>query len=59
MSSVAKEVILLADHTKFQQNSPFRMEFNKIDVLITDKLPNKEVLNALDENNIECIILNK
>lgn len=57
MIDVAREVILLADHTKFGRSalSPFA-DLSQIDKIITDADPPKEMMDALVKKRIEVLI---
>ncbi|MBP2642658.1 MAG: DeoR family transcriptional regulator [Firmicutes bacterium] len=51
-----KKVILLADHTKFDKNAFAKlMDFEKVDLLITDREPSKEWLEFLQDNEIQVV----
>jgi len=57
MTQQAKEVIVLADHTKFGNHGFFQFaDFKDIDVLITDRVPNKDFVRLLNESNVELVI---
>ena len=60
MIEVAREVILLADHTKFGKSalSPFA-ELSLIDKIITDQAPPKDIMDALESKEIEVLIAQK
>lgn len=49
-------VILLVDHTKFDKTAFAKlMDFEKVDLLITDREPSKEWLDILQSNEIEVV----
>lgn len=57
MIDIAKEVILVADSSKFQRRSlAFICPLDKIDIVVTDKNISKEDLKRLEEVNIKVII---
>ncbi|MBP2660385.1 MAG: DeoR family transcriptional regulator [Firmicutes bacterium] len=52
----ASMVILLVDHTKFDKTAFVKlMDFEEVDLLITDKEPGKEWLDLLQSNEIEVV----
>ncbi len=57
MIDVAREIILLADHTKFGRSalSPFA-ELSRIHKIITDAAPPGEIMDALVDKGIEVLI---
>ncbi|PGS53929.1 DeoR/GlpR family DNA-binding transcription regulator [Bacillus sp. AFS041924] len=58
MISCARQVVLLADHTKFEKGFLHKVcEIKNIDVIITDKAPDEEFKSKIIENNIHLIIL--
>ncbi|WP_394139526.1 DeoR/GlpR family DNA-binding transcription regulator [Cytobacillus oceanisediminis] len=57
MISQADQVIVLADHTKIGVTEFFRFaELSDIDLLITDKMPNKAFIDILQRFNVELLI---
>jgi DeoR/GlpR family transcriptional regulator of sugar metabolism len=57
MIQQAKQVIVLADHTKFGVNGFFQFgNFTDIDVLITDCMPSSDFIQLLQENGVELVI---
>ncbi|MEO9512208.1 MAG: transcriptional repressor AgaR [Flavobacteriaceae bacterium] len=57
MIDIAKEVILVADSSKFQRRSlAFICPLDKIDIVVTDEKISKEDLKKLEEVNIRVII---
>lgn len=59
MIEQSKEVIILADHSKFGNNAVYKVaELKDVDIIITDQLPPKPLLNILNEKNINLIIVN-
>lgn len=56
MIKQAKQVIVLADHTKLGITDFFRFaNLNDIDLLITDKTPPKAFRDLLNKNNVELL----
>jgi DeoR family transcriptional regulator, carbon catabolite repression regulator len=56
MIQQAKQVIVLADHTKLGNTDFFRFaDLRDIDLLITDKTPPKEFRDLLRKNNVELL----
>lgn len=56
MIKQAKQVIVLADHTKLGITEFFRFaDFADIDLLITDRTPPKEFLDLLQKHNVELL----
>jgi DeoR/GlpR family transcriptional regulator of sugar metabolism len=57
MISQADQVIVLADHTKIGVTEFFRFaELSDIDLLITDKMPDKAFIDILQRFNVELLI---
>lgn len=55
----AKEVIVLADHTKIDMTAHFRVcELSSINLLITDKQPEDNFISLLEENGVSLIVVN-
>lgn len=53
----SKQTILLADHTKFNNNGNYKVcDLSKIDIIITDKKPNEPFMKMLNKNNI-CLLI--
>lgn len=49
-------VILLCDHYKFYKKSFYKLcDYDSIDVLVTDLMPPKELIDILNDNNVEII----
>jgi DeoR/GlpR family transcriptional regulator of sugar metabolism len=60
MVEQAEQVIVLADHSKFGKNTFFKFaDLSQIDLIITDKMPNKELMEAFNENEINVILPKK
>ncbi|WP_340003965.1 DeoR/GlpR family DNA-binding transcription regulator [Paenibacillus sp. FSL K6-0276] len=55
MARRSDQVILVADHTKFIGKSFFRLDFDCIDILITDRELPSEIREVLDQKNITVI----
>jgi DeoR family transcriptional regulator, carbon catabolite repression regulator len=54
----AEQVIVLADHTKFEKCSFFKtLEFNSVDIIITDHPPSKELQETMEIAGVQLIIL--
>lgn len=59
MIQQAKQVIVLADHTKLGLTDFFRFaDLQDIDLLITDQTPSKEFRELLRKNNVELLTAN-
>ncbi|MBT2687587.1 DeoR/GlpR transcriptional regulator [Bacillus sp. ISL-47] len=57
MISQADQVIVLADHTKIGVNEFFKFaELSDVDLLITDKMPEKAFIDILERFNVELLI---
>ncbi|WP_440117370.1 DeoR/GlpR family DNA-binding transcription regulator [Paenibacillus sp. QZ-Y1] len=57
MMQAAKQVIVLADHSKFDKRYGYRFaDWSLVDVLITDQWPSKEWLAFLTELQVEILI---
>lgn len=55
----AKQVFVLADHTKFENTGYFRFAgLSDIDILITDREPSNEFMDLLIKYNVELIVAN-
>lgn len=60
MVQQAKTVIALADHTKMAKTGFFKVcDLSEIDILITDLTPNPSLKQALIENHVKCLTLDK
>lgn len=58
MIDSAKTVILAIDHTKFNQFSIISLyDLSKVDIVVTDKQPSKEWVEAFQENDVEYIVV--
>jgi DeoR/GlpR family transcriptional regulator of sugar metabolism len=58
MMSCARQVILLADQTKFKKEFLHRVcGMTDIDMIITDQYPDRAVMEKILENNIELIVV--
>lgn len=56
MIKQAKQVIVLADHTKLGKTEFFRFaNLDEIDLLITDRIPQQEFLDLLKEHKVELL----
>jgi DeoR/GlpR family transcriptional regulator of sugar metabolism len=57
MINCARQVILLADHTKFEKAFLHRVcDITDIDVIVTDKYPDDAVMEKIIENSIHLIV---
>ncbi|SEN48932.1 DeoR/GlpR family DNA-binding transcription regulator [Lihuaxuella thermophila] len=57
MISKAKQVIVLADHTKFGKQLFYRVcELHHVDVLITNHIPDEDLFNKLKESRVQIIL---
>lgn len=57
MMSCARQVILLADRSKFEKEFLHKVcDMTDIDVIITDKYPDEEVKDKITENNILLVV---
>lgn len=53
----SKTHILVVDNTKFGKLAPFKTcDFDDIDILITDKMPSEEFIQAFKENNVKLVV---
>ena len=60
MIKQGRTVIALADHTKLNKTGFFKIcDLSAIDLLITDETPDKELLNALENNHVQLLIAKK
>ncbi len=58
MVEQSKKVVILVDHTKFSRDRPFRsIEIEDLDVVITDRLPDREYLEIFEKNKIELVVV--
>lgn len=56
----ANQVILVADHTKYNQRQSYKvLNYQSIDTFITNQIIPKELLDQLDENGVEVISITK
>jgi DeoR/GlpR family transcriptional regulator of sugar metabolism len=57
MIEQSKESIVLADHTKFNRTATFKVcNLSQIDLIITDRYPDKEFMEILNKNNVNLIV---
>ncbi|CDQ18433.1 DNA-binding transcriptional regulator of sugar metabolism, DeoR/GlpR family [Halobacillus karajensis] len=57
MIKQAEQVIVLADHTKFGVTEFFSFaDLNDVDVIITDRLPDEDFRQCLNEANVDLIV---
>ncbi|WP_248482479.1 DeoR/GlpR family DNA-binding transcription regulator [Tepidibacter aestuarii] len=56
MIEQAEQVIVLADSTKFGKSGFFKVaDLSKIDLIITDKIPDKDFMDIFEENKITVV----
>jgi DeoR family transcriptional regulator, carbon catabolite repression regulator len=56
MMKQADQVIVLGDHSKFGQNFPYRFaDLSEVNIVITDRLPDPDMLELLQRHDIEVI----
>ncbi|WP_337101873.1 DeoR/GlpR family DNA-binding transcription regulator [Paenibacillus sp. YIM B09110] len=56
----ARQVIVLADHTKFGDQMFFKIaDLESIDLLITDQKPNLEMMEKLVEHHVELLVVSE
>ncbi|WP_028546477.1 DeoR/GlpR family DNA-binding transcription regulator [Paenibacillus taiwanensis] len=61
MAKQSDQVILMVDHTKFVAKSRFKLDFDYVDIIVTDQSISNEMREVLDQKNItliECTIPN-
>lgn len=57
MTEQSKQTILLADHSKFNNNGNYKVcDLSQIDLIITDKQPDEPFMKILNRNNISLLI---
>jgi len=55
---IADRVVLLADHTKFESSAPVLLcSFDRIDAVLTDRLPSSRVRDALARHHVETMVV--
>lgn len=55
MARRSDQVILVADHTKFAVKSRFKLDFDHVDIIVTDQSIPVEIQEILDHKNITLI----
>ncbi|RJE86969.1 DeoR/GlpR transcriptional regulator [Paenibacillus sp. 1011MAR3C5] len=55
MALRSDQVIVLADFTKFNRKSVYRLDFDRVDILVTDQAIPAEIHEVLDQKNITVI----
>ncbi|WP_265333510.1 DeoR/GlpR family DNA-binding transcription regulator [Paenibacillus guangzhouensis] len=55
MAKQSDQVILVADHTKFGAKSRFKLDFDYVDIIVTDQPLKEELREILDHRNITII----
>jgi len=53
----ADKLVLVADHTKFDNIAPFRMDFSNIHTFVTDRRPPDDLMEMLDKHSIRIMIV--
>jgi DeoR family fructose operon transcriptional repressor len=57
LMDTADQVVLLVDHTKFEQSAPILLcPLDRLDKLVTDKRPTPEMIAALDRDGVQLEI---
>lgn len=57
MMKQADQVIILADHSKFGINFPYRFaDLSEVNIVITDRLPEPAMLKILQHHDIEVVV---
>jgi DeoR/GlpR family transcriptional regulator of sugar metabolism len=57
LMDIADEVVLLADHTKFEHSAPILLcPLERVDRLVTDEMPGQEITKALAHGNVHLEI---
>ncbi|MGG1616478.1 DeoR/GlpR family DNA-binding transcription regulator [Paenibacillus sp. NRS-1782] len=57
MMKQADQVIILADHSKFGKNLPYRFaDLYEVDIVITDRLPDPAMLDVFRRYDVEIIV---
>lgn len=58
MIDQSDRVMILADHTKFGRKAlTLFIDFNSVDILITDKQPNDSIMNAINQAKTKLIVV--
>ncbi|WLD91578.1 DeoR/GlpR family DNA-binding transcription regulator [Alkalihalobacillus sp. AL-G] len=58
MTRHGEQVIVLVDHTKFRKKQLYRsVTFQDVDIIITDRTPDSDIVSLLQEYNVELIIV--
>ena len=53
----SRRIILIADANKFDRKAPYVTgSIGDIDIFVTDKMPDKNIINICEKNNVEIII---
>ena len=55
MAQRSDQVILVADHTKFTVKSRFKLDFDHVDIIVTDQSIPVDIQEILDQKNITLI----
>lgn len=57
MMKQADQVIILADHSKFGINFPYRFaDLSEVNIVITDRLPEPAMLEILQHYDVEVVV---
>ena len=56
LKQISDKVVLVADHTKFDEIAPFRLDFSGIHIFITDAAPPNELMKVLKRHNINVTV---
>ncbi|WP_257347068.1 DeoR/GlpR family DNA-binding transcription regulator [Pseudalkalibacillus decolorationis] len=58
MTRHGEQVIVLADYTKFKKKQLYRsVTFQDVDIIITDRTPDSDIMSLLEESNVELIVV--
>ena len=53
----SRKIILITDANKFERKAPYvTANLKDVDIFVTDKKPNKDIINICKKNNVELII---
>ena len=56
LKQISDKVALVSEHTKFSEVASFRLDFSNIDIMITDKAPPSDLMEAFDKHNIRVVV---
>jgi len=57
IKQISDKVVLVADHTKFDEIAPFRLDFSGVHVFVTDSTPPRELMKVLKQHNITVMVI--